>query len=224
MCAKRNMKSADGYVARGVRAVRCSSLASGRPCSDFHSGPKSASSRPSFNLDRSPDRPVAGWLRVDTLRHRFDRARRRAQAGAGRPHAWRADRLCRASLRQSEPVCKNAYVPVSAAQRYALSAIVRSSVTALASTDLAVQGSVPARTIIRSVAMAKKEARHSTCPGLTRDVPCGSDPLAWSGTGAARHVSDRSDAKLREPDRNMKTSSCGAYLPAALRTGGAARD
>lgn len=236
------MKSADGRPGRrrsrrprqqhGMRAA----------LSDFHPGPKSASSRHSPRLDRSPDRPVVRGLHVDAFRpnarcvghiDHIDHAGRRAQAGTGRPHARRADRLCRASLRQSEPVRQDARVPVPAAQQHALTAIARhatarSQVAAYAAgvvrdTARSVAGSSPSTQDVDS-RRAKKEARHSTSPGLTRDVPCGSDPLAWSGTGAARHVCDRSEATLREPDRDMKFSSRGARIAAVVRTGGATRD
>ncbi len=230
------MKSADGRPGRrhsrrprqqhGMRAA----------ISDFHPGPKSASSRHSPRLNRSPDRPVVRGLHIDALRpdarcvghiDHIDHAGRRAQAGTGRPHARRADRLCRASLRQSEPVRQDTCVPVPAAQRHALTAIARHACRGCGGSrpeQHAVGRGFVAEQAGCRFTTSKKEARRSMSPGLTRDVPCGSDPLAWSGTGAARHVCDRSDATLREPDRDMKFSSRGARIAAVVRTGGATRD
>lgn len=181
MSGKRNMKPAVGRCAGGIRADRDSRIDRGRRRSDLHSGPKIASSRHSPRLDRSPDCPAVRGLRIDTFRH-HGHLRRRAQARAGRPGAGRASRLCRASLRQSEPVRENASVRVPAARFCAV-----------------------------SVGRAKKMARHSTSPGLMRDRAVRQRPAAWTGTGRARYRADRSDATHREPDRNMTFSSRSAH-------------
>jgi len=183
-----------------MRTVRRAGMEGGRSRFDFRSGPDRGSPRHSPVVVCPADCPVGRRLRFIPFRYRNGRIVRtegRAQFSADRPDARRADRLCGASLRQSELPREDPSVPVPEAQRHAL---------------------------IRHTYEKRPGTRCVRAERVI--VPCDSDPLAWIATGIARRAFDRSDTIHREPDRKMKFSSRASPRVAAapIRSDGAARD